>query len=143
MIAQPVEDFVEPVVEITRLEESEVGTFGVLRLNKRLLCFTLEPPDRENRKNVSSIPPQQYRCSRFRSRKFGETFEVGDVPGRSAILFHAGNVVGETQGCFLLGTHIGTLRGNRAILASGQAFKAFMASLDGYDSFHLTVGENY
>lgn len=132
-----------PVVEITRLEEGEAGTFGVLRINKQLLCLTLEPPDRENRANISSIPAQQYHCKRVRSRRFGETFQVEDVPGRTAILFHPGNAVEETKGCFLLGRHVGTLRGDRAVLSSGQAFGEFLAALKGHDSFHLTVTEGY
>jgi len=35
-------------IEITRLETSESGTIGVLRIDKRIVCFTLEPP----KKNV-------------------------------------------------------------------------------------------
>ena len=132
-----------PIVEITRLEESSAGTIGVLRLNKRLVCLTLEPPDRENEKNVSSIPAQQYTCSRVRSNRYGETFEVRDVPGRSAVLFHPGNVASDTMGCFLLGKHVGTLRGDRAVLASGKAFQEFLGLLDGYDVFHLTIREEY
>ena len=46
----------EPVVEIVRLEESQEGTFGALRLNKELICATLEPQDRLNAADVSSIP---------------------------------------------------------------------------------------
>ncbi|WP_147819716.1 DUF5675 family protein [Salidesulfovibrio onnuriiensis] len=132
-----------PVVEITRLEEGEAGTIGALRLNKQLICLTLEPPDRENARNVSSVPAQQYRCSRVRSPKFGETFEVNDVPGRSSVLFHPGNVVEDTRGCFLLGRHVGALRGRRALMASGEAFREFLALLEGVDSFHLTIREEY
>ncbi len=132
-----------PVIEVIRLEEGKAGTVGALRLNKQLVCLTLEPPDRENQKNVSSIPAQQYLCERVLSNRFGETFEVIDVPGRSSVLFHPGNVVGDTQGCFLLGRNVGTLRGDRAVLASGEAFRSFLELLNGYDTFHLTIREEY
>lgn len=133
----------EPVVEIVRLEESDLGTFGALRLNKRLVCATLEPPDRENAADVSSIPAQQYRCLRTVSPRFGETFEVADVPGRSHVLFHPGNTVGNTHGCILLGGGWGPVGGERGVLASRAAFAGFMELLAGRDAFHLTIYERY
>ncbi|WP_461210093.1 DUF5675 family protein [Desulfocurvus sp. DL9XJH121] len=133
----------DPVVEIIRLEESAQGTLGALRLNKELVCATLEPPDRENAAGVSSIPAQQYRCARHASAKFGETFEVLDVPGRTHVLFHAGNTAAQTRGCILLGGAWGRVGGGRAVLDSREAFTRFMDRLSGADSFHLTIYEQY
>ena len=42
--------------EIVRLEKSADGTFGVLRLDGKVFCVTLELPDRGNKVNVSCIP---------------------------------------------------------------------------------------
>ena len=132
-----------PIVELIRLEEnSKDGTFGVLKINKQVFCVTLELPDRLNRKNRSSIPAQQYICIR-RMSKYGSTFEVADVPGRSAILFHPGNVVEETKGCILLAQHFGKLREKRAILNSGNTFRQFMGRMANDDRFHLTIREIY
>ena len=133
----------EPVVEIVRLEEAKTGTFGALRVNKRVLCLTLEPPDRLNERDRSSIPAQQYRCVRTASSRFGETFAIEDVPGRQAVLFHTGNSVGDTKGCIILGQRFGTLDQGRAVLDSRSAFKEFMALMAGLDAFHLTVHEHY
>lgn len=132
-----------PVVEVTRLEEGKQGSFGVLRVNKKILCYTLEPPDRENEPGASSIPVQQYECMRTVSPRFGETFMVENVPGRSHILFHAGNREDDTSGCILLGAQVGTLKGDRAVLCSGRAFADFMDLLQGQDRLSLTITEAY
>ncbi len=133
----------EPIVEITRLEEGEAGTFGALRVNKRLECLTLEPQDRLNRQDVSSIPAQQYRCVRVHSPRFGETFAVDNVPGRQHVLFHSGNVAEDTHGCIVLGSRVGSLHGQRGVLDSGAAFARFMTVLQGQDVFLLTIAEHY
>ena len=133
-----------PVVELIRLEESfYCGTFGALKLNKEVFCWTLEPPDRLNERNVSSIPAQQYECRRKLSQRFGATFEVADVPGRINVLFHAGNTVGDTAGCILLASEIGKLKGDRAVLNSGRTFKKFLQIFSGVQAFHLTIREVY
>lgn len=50
------------IAELIRLEESKYGTFAVLKLNKGIFCFSIEPPDNQNISNISSIPAQQYIC---------------------------------------------------------------------------------
>jgi hypothetical protein len=133
-----------PILELIRLEEDEAfGTFGMLRIQKEVFCVTLEPADRLNMPEVSSIPAQQYLIKRHNSPRFGETFQVIEVPGRTAVLIHAGNVVGHTQGCIILGQHFGKLKEDRAVLNSGETFKAFMATLAGHDVAHLTIREVY
>lgn len=132
------------IVELIRLEENhDHGTFGVLKINKEVFCCTLEPPDRLNTQNVSSIPAQQYICERYRSPKYGNTFKVTNVPGRSSVLIHAGNVVNHTKGCIILGQYFGKLKDLRAVLNSGKTFKCFMEMMDGVDKFHLTIREVY
>jgi len=132
------------IVEIIRLEESDTdGTFGILRIEKSVFCATLEPPDRFNATGTSSIPAQQYFCDRYSSAKFPNTFVVRNVPVRSGILFHAGNTVQNTQGCILLGETITKLRGDRGIKNSGATFAAFMAEMNGQQTFHLTIYQQY
>ena len=134
-----------PVVEIDRLEEhNSFGTFGALKINKSVFCATLEPADLLNKPNVSSIPAQQYICTRFLSPKFGyETFKVLDVPGRTDILFHPGVEMKHTHGCILLGQYWDKFKGNRALANSGDTFKRFMAVMKDVKSFHLTIHEHY
>jgi len=134
---------IKPIVELIRLEENfKYGTFGILKIQKKVFCVTLEPPDIENNRNVSSIPAQQYICKRM-SSSYGETFKVMDVPNRTQVLLHPGNTKFHTQGCILLAQYFGKLKGNRAVLNSGKTFKDFMTSLVGYDEIHLTIKEDY
>lgn len=133
----------KPIVELIRLEEGEHGTFGVLRINKEAFCVTLEPSDRANAKGVSSIPAQQYTCSRVNSPSKGLVFEVKDVPNRSHILFHSGNTVDHTEGCILLGASFGVVGNKRAVLTSKPTVASFMEKMKGHDSFHLTITEAF
>jgi len=130
------------ILELIRLEETGQGTIGVLKINKIVFCFTLEPPDNENLSNVSNIPAQQYNVSPYSSIKYPDVYIVDDVPNRSKILFHSGNIVDHTAGCILLGESLGKLQGNRAILNSGKTFDKFKAILQN-EGHHLTVSEVY
>jgi len=134
----------KPSVELIRLEESsEHGTFGVLKVNKELLCWTLEPKDADNAPEISSIPAQQYTCCRYSSAKYPDTFQVMDVPGRFNILFHSGNTDDDTAGCILLGNMLSKMKESRAILNSGQTFLRFLSMLADVDEFTLTIREDY
>lgn len=130
------------IVEIIRLEETDHGTLGILKLDKRVFCATLEPPDKENAQNVSSIPAQQYMCRRVQSPRFGNTFEVQNVPGRSHVLFHAGNTEYDTAGCILLG-ELGGHDGPVNVVNSKQTMESFLAELHNEAAFHLTIKEEY
>ncbi len=140
-----------PIIELIRLEENyEHGTFGILKINKEVFCFTLEPRDEENASNISSIPAQQYICEIRATRLssilrlgFAKTFEVMNVPGRTNIKIHPGNSDDDTKGCILLGSSIGKLREGRAVLNSGNTWLAFMVLMDEINKFHLTIKEVY
>ncbi len=114
-------------------------TFGVLLDEKIPFCLTLERPWLENRRSVSCIPEGGYLCKRVNSPKFGDTFEVTNVPERSHILFHKGNFFDDTHGCILTGEQYEQLAGQNAIIASGKAFKEFMDRLDGINEFVLII----
>ncbi len=137
-----------PSIELRREEENfQYGTFGLWVINKEIFSVTLEPPDIENASNISSIPAQQYMCERVVSPKYGNVFEVKNVPFRTHVLIHKGNVVDNTLGCILLASHFGKLKADnqekRAILNSGNTFNKFMELMSPYNNFHLTVKENY
>ncbi|MGE4194703.1 MAG: DUF5675 family protein [Pseudodesulfovibrio sp.] len=117
-------------ITIHRIEKSDAGTFGVLSMDGLVFCLTLEPPDRNNAVGRSCIPEGTYTCRRVDSPTFGPTFEVADVPGRTAILFHQGNVTRDTHGCVLLGRRFGVLNGERGILTSKQTLVEFLARMD-------------
>ena len=130
------------IVEIIRLESSNEGTFGILRINKVVFCATLEPRENANLHNISCIPAQPYTVKITNSPKFGITYQVLDVPERSHILFHAGNEVKHTAGCIILGQHITKLQGNRALYNSGLTFQRFLIRLDSLP-FKLIIYDFY
>jgi len=133
-----------PTLTIIRVEDNfQYGTFGGLLIGKEFFCLTLEPREYENRKNFSCIPAGQYECERVMSPKFGTTYEICNVPDRDHVLFHAGNVVEDTEGCVIVAEKLGKLKGNRAVLNSGRTFTNFLNTMAPYPKFNLTIKESW
>ncbi|MEW6613954.1 MAG: DUF5675 family protein [Thermodesulfobacteriota bacterium] len=126
--------------KIVRLEESTQGALGVLLIDDVIFCFTLEP-DR-NEKGKLYIPQGEYHCKRFHGTKWKNTFEIV-VPGHTAVLFHSGNTEADTLGCILLGATTGKLKGNRAVLNSGETFKNFLDRTKDVNEFPLIIEDSY
>jgi len=119
------------IAELIRLEKSEQGFIGILKLDKAVFCLTLEP-------DTTFIEPGCYHCQRFHGTKWPDTFEI-EVIGHTEVLFHAGNTEADTKGCVLLGSSVGKLRGDRAVLNSGVTFNQFMEATRDRDFFTLFV----
>ena len=130
---------------IARVAYHPKGTFGVLLHQPALLmplrpiATTCEEVWAFNQRNASCIPQGRYLCQRVLSPKFGDTFEVTGVPGRSAILFHKGNTTLDTEGCILLGETFTQLNGRVSIGESGLGYGEFMSLTAEVDTFYLTV----
>lgn len=108
---------------------------GVLVIDGKPICLTLELPWADNQKEISCIPVGEYACKRIRSIKHGETFEVLNVPNRAGILFHVANYLHEIRGCIAVGLELG----NACVMKSAAAFDLFMLTLRGQDEFRLTI----
>ena len=129
-------------IDIIRVHSSKVGTFGVLLLNGMPIGVTGEQDWEDNKKEVSCIPVGQYLCKRVNTPHHGDTFEVTGVPGRSAILFHKGNLPLEhSQGCILVAEQFEQLNGKEAVLASAKGYGEFMDKLVGENNFVLNIIE--
>ncbi len=115
------------------------GTFGVLFDEETPFCLTLEREWKDNKRNVSCIPKDNYLCESIWSNKFGSTYEVKEVKGRSHILFHKGNIEDDSHGCIILGEQFGVLGEKNAILCSGDAFAEFKMRLNEEHFFKLEV----
>ena len=116
-----------------------IGVAGRLKLLNGLTVHTLERPWCNNEPFFSCIPEGLYVCRRIVSPKFGPTFEVSCVDGRSHILFHKLNTVHETRGCIGVGTRISVSDNELFLERSGDGFDVFMASLLGINEFYLDV----
>jgi len=125
---------------LKRVAENEHGTFGVL-LKEGItpVMLTLEDKWKNNNPNISCIPTGTYQCKRIVSPKFGDVFEILNVPNRGHILFHTGNVEDDTHGCILLGSGFGQLNGKTSLEESKKAFNEFMGYLNNLDHFLLII----
>lgn len=123
---------------IIRLSESTKVTLGVFIMDGLPRFFTLEEPWRQNQSNSSCIPEGEYKCEEYMSSKFGNTFVVMNVPGRSGILFHTGNSTEDTEGCILLGMRMDPFSWTK-IADSRNAFEFFRSFLMGEKEFQLRI----
>ena len=130
---------------VYRLTESPaVPTFGVfLRETGVPFALTLERPWRANQRGVSCIPRGRYTAKRHTSPKFGETFWIQDVPGRSEILLHKGNLADDSHGCILVGEKFDPVNGQDGIAASKEGFDEFMALTAGRDEIVIVIDGRY
>ena len=127
-------------LSLVRVSAQEFGTFGVLRTDATVpFAVTLELPWRHNEAWVSCIPPGHYTCKRVKSPKFGETFEITGVPGRSDILFHAGNTVADVKGCVAVAEEFGGTDLDPIIANSKRGYGEFMAKQAGVNTFELEI----
>lgn len=133
-------------VYLLRLRTSDMGTEGMLITDDGFNCKTLELPWRDNQQNISCIPSGVYKVEVRTSRKYGQVYWVRKVPNRSYILIHQGNFGGDTKkgykthiaGCVLLGKKHGYLGGQKAILNSRVAVRAFTNHMK-FNPFNLHV----
>jgi len=105
------------LIEVNRTTVTANSTIGTLSINDVSIGYTLEKPDKNNQRYISSIPAGNYFAEQYTSARFGKTLRLKRVPGRSNILFHPGNIPDDTQGCFLPGASKGPDRVNSSRVA--------------------------
>lgn len=150
-----------PSVLLTRFQTGREGTFGAMLLPRAKHLVSGEPPRKGNRKNVSCIPTGTYLCQLVESPRFGLVPRIMDVPGRTNIEMHPGNLVGDTEaglvsdsaGCILPGLRLGKLSKHgspvqTAVLSSHAAMAVLLdAVFDGGakvgDVFELKIVEDF
>ncbi len=125
------------ILKLTRVASSSKGTFGVITIDDVPFCVTCEDPWNNNERMISCIPPGVYPCAKFNGTKFKDVWEVKNVPGRSAILFHAGNTINDTHGCILVGRCFGASAGLPAVMQSQEVMTMLRDKLP--DEFELVV----
>jgi len=126
---------------IKRVAKTGFGVFGVF-LDEYGFPFALtaERPDFNNEKGRSCIPAGTYECEKIISPSKGECISIKDVPNRTYILIHKGNLpLKGSQGCILVGEQFEILGGQMAVLASSHAFNELMRITP--DKFTLEIVE--
>lgn len=125
--------------KLKRISGTLQAVFGVLMEDGIPFVVTLEAPWLGNHKGVSCIPDETYVCQRVDSPKFGNTFEVTNVPGRSHILFHKGNTTDDTEGCILVAEQFEAVSGKAGVAQSTPGFKQFLKRLADVNEFILEI----
>lgn len=112
---------------------SAQGTNGEIWCDGSLVCYSIELPWHGNARNISCIPEGRYRLKKRFSKKFKWHVSIEDVPGRSAILFHAANDANkELRGCI---APVSELTSSGKGIASRKAFTLFRGQVfDAIDS---------
>jgi Family of unknown function (DUF5675) len=141
------------VVQLLRLQTSNQGTFGILRM-PGLQLLSGELPWLNNIRKISCVPVGEYEIRIVRSPKFGLVYQLLEVPNRSHVLIHPANFMGDSikfdtqlQGCIALGRRRVSMynkRGvpQRALGVSRKAVQDFMAALGGHPA-RLSIQERY
>lgn len=126
------------IINLIRTESGLEGTFGIMLVyGKRF--YTAELPWKDNQKGKSCIPYGEYECEIVDSPKFGLSYQVKDVVGRTHILFHAGNWAGDEEagyasdsdGCILIGEALGRINEQACVTSSRKALAYFKHITDG------------
>lgn len=108
------------------------GTNGVLTVNGKPFCFTIELPWKDNEARVSCIPEGVYPLAKRFSVTLKHHLLVQQVPGRSLILIHKANhAERELQGCIAPVTTItGEGRGDSSRAVFNPLVKLVTAALE-------------
>jgi len=125
------------------------GTFSRIFVPQSLggaMFYGVEPPWKDNQKDVSCIPEGEYTCRKGTYPKHGVQFEVLNVLGRTVVLFgHVGNNEDDVEGCTALGLSLGWVQSKRgtvpkwAVLGSTMACERFHTALKDVTQFRLKV----
>ena len=116
---------------LERTEKTKTHTIGRLSIVNELgatyFCDTLEPPVVvDNRNKPKAIPAGRYRILVTWSPKFERWLPLlMKVPYREGIRIHAGNRVGDTRGCILVGQNLAP----DCVYNSRTTLEALMAKL--------------
>lgn len=139
-------------VRLLRIETGKQGTFGILIVGDwTWACWTLELPWRNNQTNISCIPEGNYAATFIKSPTFGPCYWIREVPSRTEILIHTGNLAGDEEygwkthsaGCILVGERRGVLGGQEAVLLSRKTLRRFIDRIMGWEDFELEIKEMF
>jgi hypothetical protein len=98
------------IIERVYLEQETLSSLYVFNgAFKAFSCKALEPPNKENKHNISCIPLGTYWVTKELTSPGHDYphFRVHDVPDRNGILWHGGNYFKDTLGCLLVGDSFG------------------------------------
>ena len=131
---------------LSRFAYAPMGTYGEMLLPNGIKIFTVERPWMGNKPNISCIPIGVYHIKKDDFRGLYENYAVLDVPGRTAIEIHRGNVPTEFKGCIGVGMVLGGLMVEGVlqwgVQQSRQAMNMLMGSMHEAKTGILIIHDN-
>lgn len=118
--------------------QTPFGLFSVLTCGE-LKLYTVEPPYNNNIVNESAIPAGIYDVGRLVLPAEDDKWQVMNVNERTEIMIHAGNRAIESKGCIIVGTHLGCVEGEWAVMDSLDAMIELGSALDDVGEFKLYI----
>ncbi len=120
------------------------GTNGTLTLNGHFVCFTLELPWKENKRNISCIPEGKYELKASYSNELQNHLEIMDVFGRKHILIHpANNAIEQLRGGIAPVKQLtGIGKGLYSRLAMEKLLSIFHQTMEGNEKIMLNINSN-
>ena len=133
---------------LRRVVTGNQGTFGNLVFENIPFALSLEREWLDNKPSVgdvagSCIPAGEYTCEKVNSPRFGKTYEVLNVPNRTHILFHKGNLDDDSRGCILVGESFGDINSFSGILSSKAGYNELMGIMGGDKQFRLIIVDDW
>lgn len=124
---------------ITRYSQTNESTLGIMTVDGKFFCYTLEDAVRTIKvPKKTAIPAGKYKLKirkelspltqRYRDRYgfFKYHIEIDNIPNFDFVYLHVGNTVEDTDGCVLLGlTSTSNILSTGFIGSSAKAFELF------------------
>jgi len=131
-------------LNIIRVETSDRGTFSFIIFGSiakngpdAILGYGLELPQKYNEEKTSCIPAGLYQAEKYNSPSKGDVIAIKNVPERTGIQIHIGNTLDDTTGCILIGSKVGFLNGEPAVLNSRHAMRKLLRAVP--DEFMVNI----
>jgi hypothetical protein len=123
---------------LKRIHRANTATLGIIFKLQKEICRTLENPWLDNEKNISCIPLGVYIVTKDDVGKF-KYWKLHDVPNRSNIEIHNGNLERDTRGCIIVGNKWGFIGNALAVLTSILTLKRLQKDKIFPDRFELEI----
>ena len=131
---------------LSRFAYAPFGTFGEMMLPNGIKIYSVERPWMGNKPNISCIPVGVYQLKKDTYKGLYENYAVQDVPDRSAIEIHRGNVPTEFKGCIGIGMELGGLLVDGVLQwgvnKSEQGLNMLMGSMHEAETGTLIIHDN-
>jgi len=142
-------------LEVLRYSDNGESTLGLLKVNGKFFCYTLEDEYREVKvKHKTRIPNGTYKITLRNeggmTRRYAAKYPgihrgmlwVRDVPNFKYIYLHAGNTDDHTSGCLLLGNTANNNQESNGFIGESRKayvklYKAVVAAMDAGEEIEI------